>query len=359
MYDDTSVLDVHSHIRWQRGAASFMNMLLASYTALPSPLAGGKSSDLPGLRDEEFREAAARHASYLDQRQIDVQILGPHPVEVNGWMEPHIFKSWISYTNDAIFKMVQARPERWVGACQLPQDPRAPDTRHLLTELERCVTEYAFVATYVTPDVTGRRDTPGMNDAYWFPLYDKCQELDVPIIVHGTDGLDPRFRAVPHNYQLAFLSEQYFSLMFLRHSDVFERFPELRILICHCGGALDRFIKQSESLAPKKDLHNLFFDSCAYDLPYLAAAIKQRGVSQVCFGVEAPGSGFTIRPETGKSSDDLVPLFASHPELSFLSEQDRLDIFHHNPEKFCPGLASPVETNARARASAYRTPVAA
>jgi predicted TIM-barrel fold metal-dependent hydrolase len=356
MYNGIPVLDVHSHIRWQRGANSFMNFLMSSNTALPSPLAGGKSSEVPGMRDEDFREAAERHAKYLDEHSIDVQILGPHPVEVHGWMEPHIFKSWTTYVNDAIFKMVQARPDRWVGACQLPQDPRAPDARHMVPELERCVSDYAFVATYVSPDVTGRRDSPGMNDPYWFPLYERCQELGVPILIHGTSGLDPRYRVVPHNYQLAFLSEQYFALMFLRHSDVFERFPELKILVCHMGGALDRFIKQSDFLAPKKDLHNLYFDSCAYDLPYLAAAIKQRGVSQVCFGVEAPGSGGTIRPETGKPSDDLVPLIGDHAELKFLTEEDKLNIFHHNPAKFCPGLATPVETNARAKAA--RTAVA-
>jgi predicted TIM-barrel fold metal-dependent hydrolase len=347
MYNGVKVLDVHSHIRWHRIAPTFMNSLMSSNTALASPIAGGKSSETPGYTDEEFAGAAERHARYLDDRNIDIQILGPHPVEVNGWMEPHIFNSWTMYVNDAIHKICQARPDRWVGACQLPQYSHAPDTNNCLPELERCVREYGFVATYVTPDVTGRRDTPGMHEPYWYPLYEKVQELSIPIIVHGTDGLDPRYRVMPQNYQLAFATEQFLTTNFLRWGDQFKRFPELKIIMCHLGGGLDRFIKQSNLLNPNHDTsNNLFFDSCAYDIDYLTAAIKQRGVTQVCFGVEAPGSGATVRPETGKTSDDMVPIIAG---LDFLSEQDKLDIFHNNPARVVPGLAKAAGSTANER----------
>ena len=53
-------------------------------------------------------------------------------------------------------------------------------------------------------------------------------------------------------------------------------------------------LKRVELLRHKdsKDLSkNLFFDTCGYDVHFLEAAIKQRGVAQTCFGTEAPGSG--------------------------------------------------------------------
>lgn len=360
MYNDYTVLDTHSHLRASLPSAMFFKQLLSSNTALPSPIAPGKTPPPgpfgEGMRDGDFLSAAERHAAYLDARSIDVQILGPHPVDYNGFISPHLFKAWTSYVNDMIFKVCQARPDRWVGACQLPQDAHAHDISHALPELERCVHDYGFAATYVSPDVTGRRDSPGLDDPYWYPLYDLCEQLDLPIIVHGTTGQDPRFRNVPHNYQLAFLSEQYFALQFLRHADVFVKFPRLRVMICHCGGALDRFVKDSPAVTPhpERDLtNNLFFDSCAYDVDFLAAAIHQRTVSQTCFGVEAPGSGGAIRKETGRPGDDLVPIITSHPKLAFLSEQDKIDILHNNPARFCPGLADPVATNGRAKFSAY------
>jgi hypothetical protein len=75
---------------------------------------------------------------------------------------------------------------------------------------------------------------------------------------------------------------------------------------------------------------NLFYDACAYDVNFLTAAIKQKGVDQMLFGTEAPGSGGAVRPDTGRPSDDLFPVIDS---LEFLSTEDKLKIFHKNPLK--------------------------
>ena len=37
----------------------------------------------------------------------------------------------------------------------------------------------------------------------------------------------------------------------ISHGDVFARFPELKVIICHCGGALDRFVPTDHHLAQK------------------------------------------------------------------------------------------------------------
>jgi predicted TIM-barrel fold metal-dependent hydrolase len=175
-----------------------------------------------------------------------------------------------------------------------------------------------------------------MHEPYWYPLYERCQTLDVPLIIHGTNTLDKRYRIIPQNYQIAFVTEQFGAVQCLSHGDVFDRFPELRIVSCHCGGALNRFIPTDPHLSQRDLKNNLFFDTCAYDLDFLETAIKQRTVDQVCFGVEAPGSGQTIRPETGRTCDDLVPFISS---LSWLTESDKRAIFHDNPARVCPALA--------------------
>jgi predicted TIM-barrel fold metal-dependent hydrolase len=275
--------------------------------------------------------------AYIDERNIDVQILGPRPFMMLGWMEPHLTEPWTQYVNDMIHQQCQFHPTRFLGACQLPQRWDAPDMTHCLPELDRCIQEYGFVATYASPDPSGRRLTPGMHEPYWYPLYERCQSLDIPIIVHGTTALDPRFRLIPHNYQLGFVTEQYFATQILGHSDVFDRFPDLRVVICHLGGALNRFI-ESDFHLPQRDLsRNMFFDCCGYDLPFLEAGIRQRGVDQVCFGVEAPGSGKAIRPDTGLSSDDLVPIIGE--QFTWLTYEDRRKIFYDNPLKVCSSFA--------------------
>jgi len=107
-------------------------------------------------------------------------------------------------------------------------------------------------------------------------------------------------------------------------------------VVCHCGGALDRFIKTDYHLSQKDLSKNLFFDTCALDIDYLEAAIKQRTPSRMLFGTETPGSGGAIRPETGKQSDDLVPIISA---MKFLSEGEKLDIFHNNCRHVAPGFS--------------------
>ncbi|MBV8083887.1 MAG: amidohydrolase family protein, partial [Chloroflexi bacterium] len=107
------------------------------------------------------------------------------------------------------------------------------------------------------------------------------------------------------------------------------------IVVCHCGGGLDRFLP-SDGHLPQEDLSkNLFFDTCAYNPIFLEAAIKQRGVKRMLFGTEAPGSGRHVNPETGKSGDHIVEVLDG---FSFLTDADRKAIMHDQPLAFCSGF---------------------
>lgn len=343
MYNGVNVLDVHGHVSSPDATSNYLMLMMAANTAFPNPLApGGRQT--PGLSPEDFKKASQRHVTYMDERNIDVQIIGPRPFRVMGFMEEHLTPAWARFINDCIHQQCQDFPDRFAGAAQLPQLSNAPDTKHVLGELERCVKDLGFIATYASPDPGGRRTTPGMHEEYWFPLYEKCQEWGIPIIVHGTNALDRRFRVVPHNYQLGFYTEQYLATQFLGHGDVFQRYPQLKVIVCHCGGGLDRFHKTDPHL-PQKDLsNNLYFDTCAYDSIFLEAAVKQRGVNRIVFGTEAPGSGRHVIPETGHSGDDLVPVIDS---FSFISQQDKIAILHDNPLKVFPALAKWDKAGAR------------
>jgi len=334
MYNGVKVLDVHGHVSAPDATSNYISLMMAANTAFPNPLASGRPA--PGFSDEEFKAASKRHLDYMEARNIDVQIIGPRPFRVMGFMEEHLTPAWARFINDCIKHQEDDYPDRFIGAAQLPQLSHAPDTKHVLGELERCVKDLGFIATYASPDPGGRRETPGMHEEYWHPLYEKCQELQLPIIVHGTNALDRRYRIVPHNYQLGFYTEQYLATQFLGHGDVFERFPELKVIVCHCGGGLDRFAKTDPHL-PQKDLSkNLFFDTCAYEPLFLEAAIKQRGVDRMVFGSEAPGSGRHLDPDTGRTGDDLVPTIDGY---AFLSEGEKIQILNGNPKKIFPQFA--------------------
>jgi predicted TIM-barrel fold metal-dependent hydrolase len=334
MYNGKKVLDIHAHVSAPVHNTHALGLLLSTNTALEFDPRTGENAQISHT-NENWDAATKRHLAVIDERNIDCQLLGPRPFLMLGWMQPHLLPAWTRLVNNSIYKQVSMAPDRFVGAAQLPQNAHAEDLAHCVPELERCVHELGFKAVYLSPDPTGDRKAPGMDQRYWDPVYAKCQELGIPIVVHGTNCTDPRIATIPHNYQIGFVWEQYLATQLLSHGDVFERFPELKIVICHCGGSLDRFIKSDHHLSQKDRSKNLFFDTNAPDLNFLEAAIKQRTPARMCFGTEAPGSGAAVRPETGRPGDDLVPVIAN---FEFLTEDDKMTIFHDNPGHVCPGL---------------------
>ncbi|HEY5274745.1 MAG TPA: amidohydrolase family protein [Acidimicrobiales bacterium] len=336
MYNGTKVLDVHGHVSVPQASNVYATMLLASNSITRSPIISGRG----GLSEEEFRAAAARHVAYMDERNIDVQIIGPRPFLMLGQVFSKFqMELWTEHVNASIAQQVTFHPDRFLGAAQLPQDQDAPDATHMLATLESAVKDHGFVAAYVGPDPKGLRETPGLNEPYWFPLWEKAIELGVNIIVHGTNTQDPRHYLVPQNYQLGFVMEQFLAQQLLSNSDVFERYPALKVVVCHCGGALNRFIKSDSHLSQKDLSENLFYDTCAHDLDFLTAAIRQRGVGSMVFGTEAPGSGAALRQAgegPGKSGDDIIPVLDS---FDWLSAEDKVAIINTNPLKVFPQFA--------------------
>jgi predicted TIM-barrel fold metal-dependent hydrolase len=339
VFDEVPVLDVHAHVSHPHAGMGMYYMFLnAMNHAIESPI-DTPAAERYGLDDEAFEASVGRHVAYIDERNIDVQILGPRPFLMLADMPDYLLSSWTRTVNDAIAKQCRIEPTRFLGACMLPQMPGAPDAGHCLAELDRCVDELGFVGVYLSPDPHGTRNAPGLDNHWYDPLYERCQARGLPIIVHGTNCQDQRFQNVPHNYQLGFVAEQYWANQILSHSDVFERFPGLKVVICHCGGALDRWMPNDPHLAQKDLSQNLFYDTCAHDELYLECAIRQRGVDQVVFGTEAPGSGAAPRlghPES-KSGDDLVPIIGG---FDFLTDDDKRAIFHDNPAALFPAMAT-------------------
>ncbi len=323
MYNGIKVIDVHGHM----STPPEFRAHIANNVALNTP------SKLQ-LSDERLETALQRHLQVMDERNIDVQLVGPRPVAMWHWMRPFLQENWTRVTNDVIAQSVRLHPDRFVGMAQLPQSPYDKDTRHCAVELERCVKELGFVGAYLNPDPGGQKTVPGVNDEFWYPLYEKAQELGAVLMVHPSASYDRRLEVIPHNYQINNVTEEYIAMMLYQHTRVFDDFPRLKIVICHCGGGLQRFIPTDHHLG--RDFpDNLFFDTCAYDTDFLTAAIRQKGVDRMLFGTEAPGSGGAVRPDTGRPSDDLVPVI---DRLEILSHEDKVKIFHTNAKKVFPLL---------------------
>jgi predicted TIM-barrel fold metal-dependent hydrolase len=325
MYNGTKVLDVHGHISTPPEYFAHATLLVAANSPV-RPLT---------LPDEKMAAAQANHLKVMDERSVDVQLVGPRPFAQFLWARPHVQVAWARATNDAIAQATRMHPDRLLGMAHQPQHSEI-DTSNCISELERCVNELGFVGAYIDPDPGGQQKTPGLHESYWYPLYEAAQKLNIALMVHPTGTMDRRVEVLPHNYQIASVVEEYIATQLFTRTDIFDKFPELRVVICHCGGSLDRWIKTDPHMGQRDTSKNLFFDTCAHDERFLSAAFYQRGVEQMLFGTEAPGSGGALRPETGRPADDLVPVISKLPGLT---EEDKVKVFNTNAKKVFPQLA--------------------
>jgi len=345
MFDGTSVIDCHGHMSSPPEFRGQMAQLIALRTSM-----GQMHFD-----DDRWRGPLERHIRVMDERRIDVQLLSPRPVAMMHWERPHLVTAWTETTNRAIEYICEKYPERYAGIAMLPQSS-TESTERCADVLEEWVKNRGFVGALLNPDPGADRKTPGMNDPYWFPLYERSEALGAPLIVHPSITRDPRVDIISHSYQYNNVTEELLAMLLLQQSDVFGRFPALRVVVCHCGGAIDRFITDGESSGQAgggsvsversnnaemvevgRDVtNNLFVDSAVYDPWLLMAGVKKFGVERMLLGTESPGSGTSVlNPLTKKPSDDLVATFE---KIDFLSDEDRKKIFHDNALKVFPLL---------------------
>src|SRR5207253_530212 len=101
-----------------------------------------------------------------------------------------------------------------------------------LPELERCVKELGFAGCLLNPDPTegdGERP-PGLGETFWYPVYEKLVEFDIPALIHSASSCDPR-----ESYTLKFINEESIAVISLLESRVFDDFPRLKLVVPHGG----------------------------------------------------------------------------------------------------------------------------
>jgi 4-oxalmesaconate hydratase len=317
------------------------------------------------LNQDEVVQAAKKCITLMDQVGTDMQFLSPRPFAL--MHSHHSFKdilAWIEIQNDLIDRTIKMYPKRFRGVCGLPQMDGQPVER-ALPELERCINTMGFIGALVNPDPSeGRGTSPRLSDPYWYPLWEKLCELDVPAHIHSA-GCCGR-----ETYDEHFSSEESLAITAIAHSEVFGQFPKLKVMISHGGGSIpyqigrwrsQHFGEQAaykphiadyfkaleaagwagkELPQPPADLETFddvlkrfYFDTDIHSKPSLELLLKTVGVERCLFGTERPGSGGGIDLATGRPMDDFKYTI---DRIEFLSDADRKRIYEDNARVVFP-----------------------
>jgi hypothetical protein len=197
----------------------------------------------------------------MDQGGVQMAVLQGHPPNAG----------FIS-ANDEIAAIVQRHPGRLLAFAGV----NPFDGAKAVAELERCVRELGFVGC-------GEFGYMDILDERCFPIYQKCIELDVPILIH-------------FGFTLPTAPLKYGDPVPL--DEVAQRFPELKIVAAHCAFP---WFWQLAVVAARRP--NVYVDvSALAEVPEAARlqtilTFLNLGADRVLFGSDFPfGSPATYAP---------------------------------------------------------------
>jgi 4-oxalmesaconate hydratase len=324
------IVDCHGHYTTAPGGLwSWRKLQLAQE---PRPKA-------PHVSDDEIRDSLEGAQLRIQRaRGIDTTFFSPRAAS----MEHHVggaetSLAWSAVCNDLVHRACSLYPQHFVPVCQLPQSPGVPP-RRCIAELERCVKELGFVGCNLNPDPSGGYwSDPPLADRWWYPLYEKLVELDVPAMVHVSASCNPSFHTTGAHY----LNADTTAFMQFIGSGLFEDFPALRFVIPHGGGAVPyhwgryRGLAQDMGCPPLKELvlNNVFFDTCVYHQPGIELLLKVIPPENILFASEIVGAVRGIDPDSGHHYDDTRRYIEAIP---WLGAEDKLKIYEGNARRVYP-----------------------
>ena len=240
-----------------------------------------------GHRDIDYRERV------LIEQGIDTQVItlttpGTH------LESPAVAAKLASLVNDAFAAVVRDKRGRFVALATLPlNDPAAS-----VKELERACKQLGFRGAMVFSNING----VALSDPRFWPLYEEANELGAVMHIHPTNPIGVEAML---DYWLmplvGFLFDTTLAAAKLVFSGVAERFPRIRWVLSHLGGAipyiserLDRgYYAFSECRVniqkpPSDYLKHFYYDTVNFDPHALELSVTFAGAEHILAGSDYP-----------------------------------------------------------------------
>jgi OH-DDVA meta-cleavage compound hydrolase len=325
------IIDSHGHVTAPDSLYVFKAQIMSHRGA------HGRGGNL--ANEEDCRKAlnspvfgGSSHLDQLKEVGTDMQLISPRPYQMMTSESPKLVQWLTEETNNIIAKQVELYPNTFRGVCGLPLTPGV-SPKEVLPYLEKCI-KAGFVGFLLNPDPgeASGHETPPLGDRFWYPLYEKMCELDIPGHIHSCGCRSERL-----SYSLHFIQEENIGVVSLLTSNVFNDFPNLKIMVSHAGGAIPyqwaRF--EAGSLRGKGPrfsdmMRKLYYDTVLYSKDSLELLFKTVGVDRCLFGTERPGVGTVKDPKTGRWLDETR---FTIEDISWLTAADKKMIFEDNAKK--------------------------
>lgn len=145
-------------------------------------------------------------------------------------------------SNDDNFSLCKAYPDKFVNICMLS----LLNVENAMKELERCINELDCRGITLATNYNGI----GLDSREFFPIYEKCAEHDLPILLHGTHwesyplaDMEKGWR-IMHIWGWDFDSTQ--AVWRMIFGGVFDEYPTLKVITHHLGNLFPYYRRRIE-----------------------------------------------------------------------------------------------------------------
>jgi aminocarboxymuconate-semialdehyde decarboxylase len=230
----------------------------------------------------------------LDRRRLDAAAIGPSPGQFFYWADPDLGAEIARLMNDGIAAMAKANGDRMVGLGTLPMQ----DGERAARELERGVTQLGLRGFEICTHINGQ----DLDHPRFAPVFAAAARLGAPIFLHPQNWGEMRRLRDYHLWNLVgFPTETALAAAHLIAGGVFERTPELKIILAHGGGyfpyqigRLDHGYKVRAELhdrlprRPSEYLGGIYCDSLTHNTQALKFLVDRLGADHVVIGTDYP-----------------------------------------------------------------------
>ena len=245
-----------------------------------------------------------KRLKYMDDNHVDVQILSmTSPISDKVPADEAVKACRLA--NDITKEHMNEHPDRFLGFATLPMaDPSAA-----AEELERCVKELGFSGALLAGRYKGRF----LNEKEFLPIFAKAAELNVPLYLHPA-FIPPEVKKAYYDseaysdtvaFELSSVgygwhSEVGIQVLRLIVSGIFDKFPNLKLIIGHWGETIPCFLDRLDFMIDKKMTglkKNIseYFKESIYITPsgitsvdQLEYVVKLMGADHVLYSIDYP-----------------------------------------------------------------------
>jgi len=271
----------------------------------------------------------------MDAADIDIQVLSLTSPGVQQ-MEAAEAVAIAHEQNDYLADRVKHYPDRFTAFAALP----TPVPDQAAKELQRTVHEYGFKGGVIMGHTRGRY----LDDKFFWPILESAVALGVPIYIHPTPppqkvievsytgDYPPNVTELLSTRAWGWHIETGTHSLRLVASGVFDRYPDLQIVIGHLGEAIPFMLSRIDQRLSREQTHlerstgAYFRENFSYTfsgfnyLPAFLDLLLQVGIERILFSADYPYSSM----QSARNFLDQLPVSPADKERIAYANAERL-----------------------------------